>query len=162
MKKLSNPINSGRLRTFTNLSPQLSKSTRWSSTYQMLSRFLAMKECLPKLGVREINQLIPSLSSVRKIEQVCSLLQELDVVTKELQRENLDLADVRILFDNVIEEYSESAHYLSSNASIVHTPDFETGLVKLLDSQESLLTDNESHAVRDFQVKTTSSDVANE
>ena len=98
----------------------------------MLSRFIAMKECLPKLGVREIDQLIPSSGDFRKIEQVCSLLQELDVVTRELQRENLDLADVRNLFDTVIEEYPESAQYLSSNASIVHTTDFETGLVKLL------------------------------
>ena len=50
--------------------------------------------------------------------------------------------EVRVLFDAIIEEYPFLSQYLSSDADIVHSPDFENGQVKLLSNHrdESKLT----------------------
>ncbi len=62
--------------------------------------------------------------------ELCEKLEKLDYVTKSLQCDTTTLADARLMFDCVIEECPITSTRLSSSASIVHQPDFETGIMK--------------------------------
>ncbi len=73
---------------------------------------------------------------------------QLDYVAKELQKSSTTLADVRALFDTVMEDYAESDHYLSVNAKVVHNPEFEPGIVKILNSHVADLTATEMDSVQ--------------
>ncbi|ETM98225.1 hypothetical protein PPTG_19718 [Phytophthora nicotianae INRA-310] len=65
-----------------------------------------------------------------------------------LQSEEGNLADVRLLFDAVIAKFPATAHRFSPSAQIVHSPAFESAVVKLL-SDRSLISDEEE-AVAQF------------
>ncbi len=153
MKKLANPIPAGKLRLHTSLKEQVSNITRWSSTAHMLRRFMDIKDILPKLEIEEIDLLIPPLAAVREIEKLCNIFEELDAVKKELQRNDLNLADVRALFDTVLEVYPRADLYLAKSSSIVHCTDFENAIVKVIDNQEFTLSQSESNLVRCFIVE---------
>jgi len=135
MKKLSDPLMSAKLRKFTQLRPILSNVTRWSSTANMLMRFLDIKEPLNGIDDDEIDKLMPNPRNVRKIEKLCETFKKLDSVTKALQDDGTDLADVRGHFDTVIEDYPDASAYLGENAEIVGQPKFESGIVKILNNQ---------------------------
>ena len=53
-------------------------------------------------------------------------------ITMQLQKEVINLHEVRALFDANIKEYPVMARYLAPDSKIVHSPHFENGLVKLL------------------------------
>ncbi len=61
-----------------------------------------------------------------------NIFEELDAVKKELQRDNLNLADVKALFDTLLEVYPRADRYLAKSSSIVHCNNFENAVVKLL------------------------------
>ncbi|KAG6942279.1 hypothetical protein JG688_00018219, partial [Phytophthora aleatoria] len=65
------------------------------------------------------------------------------------------MADVSLLFDQVIDDYPAMASYLDTNAKIVHTPVFEAALVKI--ANDSKLTTAEARAVELFVVKPSTS-----
>lgn len=67
----------------------------------------------------------------QKLEKLLSTLQRLHAVTLTLQGDNLTIAIVRYLLDEIIKEYPCSSFSLSSSADIIHHKTFETGLVKL-------------------------------
>ena len=50
----------------------------------------------------------------------------------KLQSSEIDLDDVRKLFDSVIKAFPSMAGYLASDAAIVHSPQFEQAAVKLI------------------------------
>lgn len=52
------------------------------------------------------------------------------------------MVDVRALLNNVVEEYPETAQYLSSTVPVVYSPGFESGTLKLLYHQISGLTED--------------------
>ena len=71
-------------------------------------------------------------------------LGKCESVTKTLQSESIDLADVRLLFDGVIEKLpyiDTSKKYLAENATIIKYEEFETGVVKRLSGRERALTE---------------------
>ncbi len=82
-----------------------------------------------------------------------NIFEELDAVTKELQRNDLNLANVRALFDTVLEVYPRADRYLAKSSSIVHCTDFENAIVKVIDNQEFTLSQSESNLVRCFIVE---------
>ena len=70
---------------------------------------------------------------------------------KALQSKSIDLADVRLLFDGVIEKLpyiDTSKNYLAENATIIKYEEIETGIVKILSGRERALTEGESVACR--------------
>ncbi|KAG3080131.1 hypothetical protein PI124_g19483 [Phytophthora idaei] len=58
------------------------------------------------------------------------------------------MADVRLLFDQVMDDYSIMASHLRPSANIVHTPVFEAALVKICNT--SKLTASEARAMQRF------------
>lgn len=59
-------------------------------------------------------------------------MKKLDSVMVKLQSSEVNLSDVRKLFDSCIKTFPSMAPQLCSDARIVHNPAFESGLVKLI------------------------------
>ena len=71
------------------------------------------------------------------------------------------MADVRLLFDGVIEKLpyiDTSTKYLAENATIIKYEEFETGVVKILSGRERAPTEGESVAFRSL-VKNDNADI---
>ena len=94
--------------------------------------------------------MMPSNAEHARILKLLATLKLLESVTKELQSDATCIADVRYLFDTVIEHHPSASTRLSSDAPIVHNVDFEFALVKLQDNRTNVLNDKEREAVKDF------------
>jgi hypothetical protein len=80
-------------------------------------------------------------------------LEEFEKITKQLQNSDTILSDVRAIFDAAIEQYPSLNFYLEADAQIVHSPSFESGIVKLLDDEVDQLTERERHSVGCFRYR---------
>ena len=143
MKKLRSVKKSAVLRRSTSLHPVLRNITRWSSTFAMLKRYNELRPILCEINDPEIVDLLPSPAEERTLSKISSDLDLFDSVTVVLQKETIDLFDVRILFDDLIEKYPDTSSYLSPSADIVHCPAFETGISKIVAGKSDTLTDVE-------------------
>ena len=122
MKKLKMPKIAARLRYATKLSAKTNCLTRWSSTWEMPSRFLKIEQFLDSGEFEEIEDYLISTREVKKIQKLSEKLSDLNSITKELQKEVINLSTVRALFDSAMEDFDLSEHYLSSNADIILDP----------------------------------------
>lgn len=77
-------------------------------------------------------------------------LEEFEKITKQLQNPTTTLSDVRAIFDLVIEQYASMNFYLKADAQIVHSPAFESGIVKVLNDEDDQLTAEETDSVECF------------
>lgn len=73
----------------------------------------------------------------------------LESINKKLQGNDTTLTDVRDHFDFVIESFPSASSRLKANADIVHSPAFETAVVKVQLDKTNLHTSRERVA---FQV----------
>ena len=142
---------SAKLRTHTQLRPILQNATRWSSIYEMLTRYFALKPVLEEHFGGEI-KLIDHFPTIRENNELQSLMETLKIfesVTKALQSEDIDLSMARTLFDNVIIKVpglDVNRKYLTEDATIVKYPFFESGIVKIVDRKTDTLTEDEKAA----------------
>ncbi|KAG7352365.1 hypothetical protein IV203_008413 [Nitzschia inconspicua] len=144
MKKLKNIIPAAKLRKLTPLRAKCSNATRWSSTYEMLVRYKQLEEFLPKLGLVEVEDMMPNHSQKFTIDLLMSILTDLQSVTKALQAENRTVLEVRDLFDEVIKTCPQTKNRLGENASIIHDNVFESAVQKIFKGSEEELTPDES------------------
>ncbi|EQC28160.1 hypothetical protein SDRG_11436 [Saprolegnia diclina VS20] len=150
MVRLKTNKNRGYLRQHTHLAPKVQNATRWTSTFTMLERFMAIKDHLPFL--RDVVDLIPSPGAVVKVEQLIIACNEFHGYTLALQKDDINLLEVRQLFDELIKRYPVMARELAANAAIVKSPVFEAAVVKVLGKKESLMTDEECDALEMFKL----------
>jgi len=131
---------------------------RWSSAAVMLNRYLVTKEFLTDLKkeIEDLDELIPNSKKNKQICMLCDQLNDLDSVTKELQKDAVTSADVRALFDGVIESYPSTANRLGPRPKIVHAPDFESAIVKM--QEGNFKSSNQNEKLTDA-ILTTSDDV---
>ena len=76
--------------------------------------------------------------------------------TKLLQRRNqpFNLADVRTLFDAIIVKHDIfSGSQIDSTHSIVHSPDFDNGIVKIINNKEVSMTSSEKKVCKMFRIE---------
>ncbi|ETN06302.1 hypothetical protein PPTG_13659 [Phytophthora nicotianae INRA-310] len=161
MRKPRTLKQAAKLRTKTPLMPVLRQATRWSSTFAML-----------KPDDEEISDLLPSRMTHRKLDGVLSELRCVKSVSKMLQSEGLTLLDARDLFDGLLEARPSMARYLiqvafntylqmsnqnvcvhytlAPNADIVHSPEFEAAVVKVLAGKQETLVDDEAVILEPF------------
>ena len=140
----------GKLRQKTDLGPVLKIETRWSSTFAMLNRYIRLHPFLlePEFsGDQAFATLLLSPSDFLKVKELASQLQYLNSVTVALQDSAIDMADVRGFFDKVLEDYPEMVTYLGTNAKIIHSPKFESAIVKIQEKLHDTLDDEELAAV---------------
>ena len=111
----------------------------------MVSRYLELKQILEQHFSSEPT-LLDSLLNARENQKVLEVhenMKVLDSVTLALQRESIDLSSTRLLFDEVVNRVPEldmDMKYLAPNASIIASPNFENGVIKILDKNEANLT----------------------
>ncbi|KAG3128319.1 hypothetical protein PI126_g21456 [Phytophthora idaei] len=148
--------NAAELARHTHYKPLKSNATRWSSTYQMLARYVKIRDAIKMVAA--VEDLLPRPSIHRQVVQLVNKLEALDSVCVKLQSEERTLADVRLLFDAVMAKYPVTSHHLSASARIVHSPVFESAVVKLL--SDRALTAEEEESVARFAVTDSTSNEA--
>ncbi|OWZ05126.1 hypothetical protein PHMEG_00022844 [Phytophthora megakarya] len=136
MTKLRTLKGQAVLRRFSQLTPLPRNDTRWSSTYEMVARYIVLQPCIVQLGrellvEHEIHPLLLSLAEHERIKALMKHLERFEGVTEALQRTSLTLSAVRRLFGQVVKEYPVLKASLVPTAAIVNNPHLEEGLVKL-------------------------------
>ncbi|ETN04902.1 hypothetical protein, variant [Phytophthora nicotianae INRA-310] len=138
MIKLRTLTQSAKLRLKTSLRPVIRQDTRWSSTFAMLHRYFKLLEHLDK-DDDDVAELLPGPVCNRRLRKLLKELANVESVSKALQG-SADLLDVREWFDGLIAMKPQYAHYLAPRADIVHSPDFESGCVRVLRGNSNRLT----------------------
>ncbi|KAE9303034.1 hypothetical protein PF008_g22328 [Phytophthora fragariae] len=136
MKRFSTLKGRAVLRQVTPLAPVLRNATRWSSTYAMVERYIALEKCFRGLdhGTVSKHDLGSVFLSRREHDEAKTLLGDLarmEGVTKMLQRSTLTMSATRRLFNQVVQNYPDMKDRLSATAAIINYPALETGLVKI-------------------------------
>ncbi|KAG3235707.1 hypothetical protein PI124_g19266 [Phytophthora idaei] len=139
MKRLSTLKGRAVLRRVTTLTPIQRNTTRWSSTYEMVQRYVVLVECFREVDhgtVSTISEhnLDSVLHSCRDHEKTKTLLDDLtrlEGVTKTLQHSTVTMSATRRLFGQVMQSYPEMKARLSATAAIITYPALETGLVPI-------------------------------
>ncbi|KUF88926.1 Glycerol kinase [Phytophthora nicotianae] len=101
-------------------------------------------------AVLELMGLLSSPACNRRLKELYADLKDFESVSKALQGENMSLLDVRVWFDGLIEAQPAFAAYITPRANIVHSPDFESGCVRVLKGNGARLTASEKRALRSF------------
>ncbi|KAE9344397.1 hypothetical protein PR003_g8479 [Phytophthora rubi] len=141
MSKLRTIKGRALLRRVSHLSP-LSNDIRWSSTYEMVARFVELQPAITQLGHDLLfdHEVQPLLLRRAEHERVKALEKDhikFEGVTQALQKSSLTMSALR-LFDQVVKEYPALKSRLCATAQIGHNPHLEQGLVKL--QREEALT----------------------
>ncbi len=139
--------NRALLRNITDLSPVLNNQARWSSVHFMLKRYMRIRDALLSVGDSSESSLHLNRSTAFKTKAALysSQFEEINVVTNELQKRGLNLSDSRYLLDDLIDAVENGRDdmsspffqcvlgttYISGIAPIVHSPDFESGDIKI-------------------------------
>lgn len=93
------------------------------------------------IGALESNLTMDITSRRRwEIDSLCEQYSRLDFVPKELQKYATSCADVRALFDKVIEGFPNSCGTLSQSNNIIQDPVLESVIVKTQNKSASTLT----------------------
>ena len=142
MKKASNLKVAAKLRELTHYSPVRENVTRWSSTYQMIARFLKIEEEM-RLIV-DLVPLFPTDMEMDIIKKAFVSLKKFDGVTIMLQKEGLSFIRAREIFDAFLEDFPEMDQYLADDACIVENPVFERAIMRIVNGLP--LTDVEKRA----------------
>ena len=142
MKKLQTYKNRAVLRKSTTLVPVIRNSTRWSSTYEMLKRYCELRPMIDSSSI-ELATLLPSSTENLMTEILLRGLKKFHSITLKLQSEDVDIGQVRVLFDAVILEFPDLGQYLSPNAEIVKSAAFETAIVKTMSGVDLTLVEND-------------------
>ncbi|EGZ30694.1 hypothetical protein PHYSODRAFT_473627, partial [Phytophthora sojae] len=129
MQALRTINNRAALKDETKLSPLRPNVTRWGSTFKMLARYVRIRDDIKQ--VEAVFDLIPKAAMHERIKSLLEDLRIFDSVTVALQSDDLSLADVRVLFDSIVERFPLLKPKLGPTASIVHSPSFETAAVKV-------------------------------
>ncbi|KUF85263.1 hypothetical protein AM587_10005540 [Phytophthora nicotianae] len=136
MAKLRTIKGRALLRRVSHLSPLMRNDTRWSSTYEMVERYLKLQPLIVQLGHNllveyEIQPLLLRRAEHERVKSLARDLEKFEGVTKELQKATLTLSAVRRLFDQVVKEFPALETRLAATAPIVSNPNLEQGLVKI-------------------------------
>ena len=117
----------------------------------MVSRFLEIHSLVSPTDFYDdpsLSDFVPPHREKHEISTLHVTLQKLDSITKSLQKADLDLAEVRFLFDHAILEIPVLEKYCGPNAKIIHSPFFEKAVVKILNGDEKSLTTEEAQSVQ--------------
>ena len=97
MKKACTLKIASQLRDLTDYAAVRDNDTRWSSTYNMLKRFLNIKTELS--AIVELLTLFPNHLEVDILSRACETMKKFDSVTIMLQRDGMTFVESREIFD---------------------------------------------------------------
>ncbi|RLN10139.1 hypothetical protein BBJ28_00018417 [Nothophytophthora sp. Chile5] len=148
MVELRKENNFAELKKHMELLPVKRNITRWSSTFTMVQRYIRIRGDIKKVEAAE--DLVPTGAKHRKLVDLFEHLKKFDSVCLQLQRDNTDMAEVRLMFDVLIADYPVVAEHLRATAKIVHTLAFESGVAKVIAG--SALSPAEEDELKCFEV----------
>jgi hypothetical protein len=128
----------GKLRTKTDLEPIIRNVTRWSSTFEMVKRFLRLLEFIDTTD-EALAVYLPTPLEMITLKDLMKDLEQFQSTTLLLQEAKRNLQEVRSIFDEMLKHYPSMNYYLSSDGGIVHSTDFEIAIVKVIDDDLSSL-----------------------
>jgi hypothetical protein len=141
----------GKLRTKTSLEPIIRNVTRWSSTYEMLKRFFRLQEFIDNSD-EALAIHMPSPLELIALKDVMKDLEQFQSTTLLLQDPKRNLEEVRSIFDEMLKHYPMMEHHLASYGGIVHSPNFENAIVKVIDDDIDSLTNYEKGLLVPFSI----------
>jgi hypothetical protein len=142
MKKASTLKVASKLRQLTAYHTVRENDTRWSSTFQMIDRFLKIQGHLSQLT--ELHALLPNLIELDVLSHSHVSLAKFNTVTVMLQKEGITFLQVREIFDAVMEDYPVFTGYLGDSAKIVENKMFEKAVVKIAKGVQLTLEEEQS------------------
>eukprot|EP00918_Siedleckia_nematoides_P072397 GHVU01158053.1.p1 GENE.GHVU01158053.1~~GHVU01158053.1.p1 ORF type:complete len:319 (-),score=55.00 GHVU01158053.1:404-1360(-) len=150
MLKMKSIKNRAQLRFVgQELAPRSMNVTRWTSKAAMVARYLAIKDDIDHNNVDILAHcLSPQDNAI--VESLAARLVNLNSVTVKLQDPGINLAEARQLVEACVELEPSMNDFLNSEAAIVADTDFESAVVKIINGQESLLSDDEKKRVTRF------------
>eukprot|EP00171_Calliarthron_tuberculosum_P002661 IDg2661t1 len=155
--KLNNE-NAAILRNLTELRPVMHNQTRWSGKFNMLQRFERLRDELISAS-QDVNADIhidDSAHFLRKVTKYRTILGEINVVTKVLQKENSVLAMCRDSLDCLIEAVEEQKNIpqarlygcMLGKKYIGQSTTFEKAVVKIQKGLKNELSASEKFAAK--------------
>jgi hypothetical protein len=118
------------------LRPIIRNLTRWSSTHNMLVRYVRIEEVLRDERMAQIHSIVLSVIELTKCKELLNVLDQLEFANKELQKDGLTLDYVRTLFDQIVEDFGHLSSAFGQYLRVSPTNHFENGIVALLRNQE--------------------------
>ncbi|KAG7346145.1 hypothetical protein IV203_005213 [Nitzschia inconspicua] len=163
MSKALNVKPSAQLRTLTLdahqkiLKAKKDNVTRWTSTMDMVRRYLRIKDELS--ACNGLEDYVLSGRENQVIKEAAKSFHTFNMITVEIQAKGMDLLDVREQFDTLLshEKYKMMDTYLGQKAKIVESPDFEVGCIKVMRGEPSTLTEEEVAAIAKLKRKSITS-----
>lgn len=129
MKKASTLKVSAQLRKLTTLQTVKDNDTRWTSVFDMTTRFFRIQKELS--AIQDLHPLLPTLVEVDVLEKCYVHLKKFHQINMMLQKEAISFVRVREIFDTVMDDYPELGGHLAANAAIVSNPTFERAVSKI-------------------------------
>lgn len=99
------------------------------------------------LGSVAVEDLGLNAKELLEFDALLENLKTVESVTQKLQEKTKYIAEVRFIFDAVIEKFPATSLNLGAHAAIVQSPDFESGIVKVKISNSSALNREERAAL---------------
>lgn len=132
MPEIKKLVLSAKLQQLASLRPKISNATRRSCCYKMIVRYTHIRDFLPAMKSDDIDALSVSSLVNRKVDDFIEQIQSLETVTKMLQDNSSTMNYVCALFDAVMDKFPFKSNRLITSAPIIHCPQFESVIVKLL------------------------------
>lgn len=95
MSKLSNLVPAAMLRKPTPLSAVKRQDTRWSSSFNMVDRYMKIRQFIGVIKHDDVSDLKLSAKQDTEVEALFPKLCEFQSVTKEIQSTSITFADVK-------------------------------------------------------------------
>ena len=136
----------------TMANPEIANETRWGATYKIIQKYLLLSPDLIKCKFSTATKLL--IPETEEIEQFAEKLHLCYEYQKSLQAVDgsVTMSILRVAFDNLIEAIPEMRDHLATDSNIVHSRDFENGVVKLQRNSESRLLPREKEALQCFLI----------
>ena len=147
--KLRNCSKRGHLRNVNQeLTPFVNNGIRWSAIFVMIRRHRMLRPFIDRRD-RDLEKLLLTAHEEDEVDDLFHLLCSLENATKYLQDRDINLSDARICFDGLLIQFPD-LHHLKEEHQLIYDRPFESGVIKIIRSEEDQLTNEEIDAVKIF------------
>jgi hypothetical protein len=129
MKNASTLKVASQLCKLTSYNTICENNTRWSSTYNMIDRYLCIQTELS--SVVDVLSLLPNHLEVDYLTGAQATMKKFDSIKVTLQSDGMAFAELREIFDLFLEDYPEFAHHIGDKAAIIEDEVFEKAVMRL-------------------------------
>jgi len=129
MKKASTLKVASKLRELTSYATVRENDTRWSSTFQMIDRYLRIQNELS--SVVDLLSLLPNHLEVDFLKRAHTSMKQFDSVTLMLQRDGMTFVESRQIFDLFLKDFPDFDHYIGDTAAIIEDQVFEKAVMQI-------------------------------